>query len=383
MSPPAPRGKLVIAINEAWNIANFRAGLIRALQADGWEVVAMAARDTHVPRVEALGCRFVEVPMAGGGMNPFAEWRLYRRFKAALAAERPDAFLGYTVKPNVWGSLAAQALGIPVINNIAGLGTAFIRRPGLALVVRRLYRWALRRSHCVLFQNEDDRQTFIAGGLVATGRTARVPGSGVDLDHFQMTPLPPSGPLELLFIGRLLRDKGVRELAEAARLLQAAQVPVRISLLGRLDESNRSAIDRAELDGWLADGRLRYLGSSDDVRPYIAAAHAVVLPSYREGVPRTLLEAAAMGRPLIATDVVGSRDAVDAGVNGLLARERDAADLAAQCRHLAEMDDAQRAAMGRASRAKVEREFGEQRVVAVYRKLLRGLGGAVPAGRHD
>lgn len=367
-------GKVVLAINAAWNIANFRAGLVRGLQADGWQVVAMAPRDEHVPRVEALGCRFVEVPMRAAGTNPWHDWRLLRRYRTALAAERPDAFLGFTIKPNVWGSLAAQRLGIPVVNNIAGLGTAFVRRHWLTAVARLLYRCALRRSHAVLFQNEDDRRYFVDTGLVDAARAGRVPGSGVDLAHFAPLPLPAGAPLRLLFVGRLLRDKGVRELAQAARLLKSRQVPVRVALLGFADTANRSAVSRAELQSWQDEGLVDWLGSADDVRPHIAAAHAVVLPSYREGVPRSLLEAAAMGRPVIASDAVGCRDAVDDGVSGLLARVGDAADLADQIARLAAMSDAARAAMGAAGRAKVEREFDERKVIDIYCRLLRAVG---------
>ena len=369
-------GRVVLAINSAWNIANFRSGLIRGLQADGWEVVAMAPRDAHVARIEALGCRFVELPMRGDGTNPWHDVMLYRRYKAALAAEQPTAFLGFTIKPNTFGSLAAHSLAIPVINNIAGLGTAFIRTNWLTAVARTLYRWALRRSHKVLFQNDEDRHYFIDSGLVDRARTARVPGSGVDLAAFAPVAMPlraPGEALRLLFVGRMLRDKGLLELAQAARLLKAQDIRVDIDLLGFLDAANRTAIGRDEIDAWQREGLLHYLGSCDDVRPYIAAADAVVLPSYREGVPRTLLEAAAMGRPLIASDAVGCRDAVDNGVNGFLARVGDAADLAAQIARFVALGETERQAMGRASRVKVERGFDERIVVDTYRRLLRDI----------
>jgi glycosyltransferase involved in cell wall biosynthesis len=379
------RGRVVLAINSAWNIANFRAGLVRAMQADGWEVVAMAPRDEHVARVEALGCRFVELPMRADGTNPFADLRLLDRFKRALRELAPDAFLGYTIKPNVYGSLAAQGLGIPVINNIAGLGTAFIRRSWLTAVARTLYRRALRRSHRVLFQNEDDRKYFVDTGLVAAERSARVPGSGVDLQAFRFADLPPvdgDHPLTFLFVGRLLRDKGVRELVAASRQLRAKGVHARFQLLGFVDSANRTAIGADEVAGWEAEGLVQYLGSTADVRPMLRAAHCVVLPSYREGVPRTLLEAAAMGRPLIASDAVGCRDAVDDGRNGYLARTADADDLARQCLRFAALSGEERAAMGRASREKVEREFDERIVIDTYLTLLRRLEGRQSTTQH-
>lgn len=368
--------RLVLSINSAWNIANFRSGLIKGLQADGWEVVAMAPRDEYVSRVEALGCRFVEITMDGGGTNPIKDLHLYRRYKKLLTVERPDVFLGYTIKPNVFGSLAAHDLGIPVINNIAGLGTAFIRTNWLTSVARLLYRTALKRSYRVLFQNEDDQHYFTTTGLVKAEQTGRVPGSGIDLQAFPATPMPKvdaDHPIRFLMVARLLRDKGVMEYVEAARMLRAMNAPASFELLGFLDTSNPSAISKQQLEAWQLEGAVRYLGSTDDVRPFMARAHCVVLPSYREGVPRTLLEAASMARPLIATDVVGCRDAVNDGVNGFLVRPRDASDLAEKCLHFISLSNDERADLGINSREKVEREFDEKLVISTYRSLLRSI----------
>ncbi len=376
-SLPSHRPVAVIALNAAWNIANFRSGLVRALQGDGWEVVALAPADGHEDKVEKLGCRFVPIEMAPGGTNPFEDWRLYRDYLRLLRGIAPGAFLGFTIKPNVWGSLAAQKLGIPVINNIAGLGSAFIKPSWLTQIAKLLYRHGLRRSERVLFQNEDDRNYFVAHGLVDADRTDRIPGSGVDLQHFAKHPLPDDDTsIRVLMVARLLRDKGLREFAEAGRLLHANGIPVSLQLLGSADSNNPTAIPLQEVLAWQAEGCINYLGSCDDVRPWLAQAHAVVLPSYREGVPRTLLEAAASGRPLIATDVVGCRDAVRPGLNGMLVPPRDASALADAISAFAALPRQRRAEMGTASRALVETEFDERFVIDRYRSLLSALPGA-------
>jgi glycosyltransferase involved in cell wall biosynthesis len=347
-----------------------------SLQADGWEVVAAAPEDAHVDRVRTLGCRFVPLPMDSGGTHPWHDLQLYSRYRALMSAERPQAFLGFTIKPNIYGSLAAHAYDVPVINNIAGLGTAFIRRTWLTHLARQLYRQALRRSHCVLFQNEDDRRYFVDSGLVATAQTDRVPGSGIDLVAFTPQPLPvrrAGDPIRFLFVGRVLRDKGIVEYVEAARRLRADGIAAKFDILGPLEAPNRTALSRHEVDSWVGEGLVQYLGVADDVRPYIGAAHCVVLPSYREGVPRTLLEAASMARPLIATNAVGCRDAVEDGVNGYLVRIGDPADLAAKCARLALAPADVLHRMGVEGRKKVERDFDEKLVLAKYLECTRAL----------
>ncbi len=368
--------KVFLSVNSAWNIVNFRSGLIRALQADGWEVVTAAPPDEYVDRLRALGCRFIPLAMDNGGTNPVRDLALYRRFREVLRSERPDAFLGFTIKPNVYGSLAAHSLGIPTVNNIAGLGTAFIRKNWLTLVAERLYRFALRRSHRVLFQNDDDRQYFIVRRIVDAAQADRVPGSGIDLGEFAPHPVPPSGTddiIRFLFVGRVLRDKGVLEYVDAARRTRASGVKAEFQILGPVDAQNRTALSRVELDQWVSDGSVRYLGVADDVRPHVAAAHCIVLPSYREGVPRTLLEAASMGRPLIATRAPGCRDVVDDGVNGFLVDVANGEDLADKCMRFATISEDARSRMGAASRAKAEREFDERIVVRKYLECLRSL----------
>jgi glycosyltransferase involved in cell wall biosynthesis len=365
--------RIAIAINTSWNILNFRAGLIRALVAEGYDVLALAPPDAYSSRLVELGCRYIPVAMDNKGTSPHRDLLLLSRFWRILKRERVDVYLGYTIKPNIYGSLAAHALGIPVINNVAGLGTAFIRESWLTLLVKAMYRAAFRRSRLVFFQNNDDRSLFLDNNIVRPDRTALLPGSGIDLNRYQV--VPPNRPagdeaFRFLLVARLLWDKGVGEFVEAARIVSQRRPTVRFQLLGFLDVENRTAVSRATVDGWVAEGVVEYLGTTDDVRPYLAAADCVVLPSYREGTPRTLLEAAAMGKPLIATDVPGCREVVEHGRNGFLCPVRDPAGLAEQMMRMLDLPSAMLAQMGRESREKAEQEFDEQIVIHRYLEAL-------------
>lgn len=377
--------KVMIALNTAWNLVNFRAGLIRALVAAGYEVVAVAPDDEYSPKLAALGCRFVPLPMDNKGVNPGRDLLLLFQFLQVLRRERPDVFLGYTVKPNVYGSIAAHLLGIPVINNVAGLGTAFIKQNWLTKVVKTLYRVALFRSAKVFFQNDEDLELFVTSGLVKQQVTGRLPGSGVDLARFAVAPLPSAkadgqGVVRFLLIARMLREKGVAVYVEAGRLLREKFPNAEFCLLGFLDVQNPSAISREEMAEWVAEGVVNYLGSSDDVRKEIAMSDCVVLPSYyREGTPRSLLEAAAMGRPIITTDAIGCRDVVDNGVNGYLCNPRDAEDLADKMALILEMPMEKCVAMGLAGRSKIEREFDENIVINCYLEAISKVSSVTTA----
>ena len=362
------KDKILIALNTTWNLVNFRSGLIRALIDEGFEVVAVAPPDDFVPRLQALGCGYEPMPMDNKGTHPVRDALLALRFLRLLMRERPDVFLGYTVKPNVYGSLAAHAMGIPVVNNIAGLGTVFIRNNWLTRFVGVLYKIALSRSRHVFFQNDEDMRQFVEQGLVATDKVSRLPGSGIDLDAFRYAPMLPliDRPFRFLLVARLLWDKGVGEYVEAARMVRQKYPAVSFQLLGFLDVKNPTAVSRAQMDDWVNEGVVEYLGVADDVKSYLAAADCIVLPSYREGVPRSLLEAAAMGRPVVTTDAVGCRDAVEDGVSGLLCRVRDADDLADKLLRMIEMPPVERVLMGLEGRKKMEREFDEKIVVDRY-----------------
>ncbi|MEG3123103.1 glycosyltransferase family 4 protein [Sphingomonas sp. GB1N7] len=361
---------IVLSINTSWNILNFRRNLIERLQREGFDVVAVAPRDAHSAALMAMGVRFFPIEIDSKGLSPLRDLRLTAQYYHILRRLRPVAYLGWTIKPNVYGSLAAHALGIPVINNISGLGTAFIKVGLLTRLVRRLYRAALSRSATVFFQNRHDRDLFVAQSLVPSARTALLPGSGIDLAHFTPDPAAETSVPTFLMVARLLRDKGVVEFADAARIVRDARPDARFELLGFLDVQNRTAIDREMVEGWVREGVLHYLGDTSDVRPHLARAMAVVLPSYREGMPRSLLEAAAMGRPLIATDVPGCTEIARGGDNALLCRVRDAASLAEAMLAMLAMTPTERAMMGARSRQIAEREFDVTLVEAGYLEAI-------------
>jgi len=373
------RPKLLLSANTSWNIANFRAGLVQTMVAHGFEVVAASPVDAHAARLEEIGCRHVPLAMDNKGANPLRDAALFLLYLRLMRRERPDIYLGWTIKPNIYGSLAARLLGIPIVNNISGLGTAFLSDGWLTRVVKPLYRLALRHSSRVFFQNRDDCELFVSSRLVRPEQGRLLPGSGIDLDRF--APVPPApraageGPVFIL-IARLLWDKGVGEYVEAARRVKAQVPQARFRLLGFLDVENRTAVPHEVVESWEGEGIVDYLGQTDDVRPHIAAADCVVLPSYREGTPRSLLEAAAMARPLIATDVPGCREVVDDEVNGWLCKVRDAEDLADSMLRFAQVSDERKLEMGRQSRLKAEREFNEHVVIGAYLDAIEhALGG--------
>lgn len=360
--------KIVISVNTAWNIHNFRSGLVKALARHGYDVMVMAPDDDYAPRLAPLGCRFKRLPMDNNGTSPTRDLALLIKYWRVLQSVRPLAYLGYTIKPNVYGSIAAHGLDIPVINNIAGLGSTFINNSLLTCLVKRLYRTSLRRSNRVFFQNPDDRNLFVKAGLTRASAADLLPGSGIDLQRF--TPSVPESlhnrDFRFLLVARMLRDKGVEEYAAAAEEVRRCLPGVQFQLLGEVDAKNPNSIPMEKIRAWVETGLMQYLGQTDDVRPFVAAADCIVLPSYREGVPRSLLEAAAMARPIITTDAAGCREVVDHGANGFLCQVKSAEDLADKMVRMARLPQERRLAMGAQGRRKVMAQFDENIVIAKY-----------------
>jgi len=362
----------------AESMLSFRGEMLRSMVANGHVVLAMAPEDDARVRVEleAMGVAYATVPLRRAGTNPLRDVvsvlsmaRTFRRFRA-------DVVLSYAAKPVIYGSIAAWLAGVRLRTAlITGVGSAFsggtgLRRRSLSRLLRSLYAVALDHVHVVFFQNPDDERLFRSTGLVGDRhRVLIVNGSGVDLERFSAAPLP-QPPVTFLMVSRLLREKGIAEYAEAARRVHRAHPDVRIQLLGALDP-NPSGISARELDALRDEGSVEYLGTTSDVRPFLARAHVCVLPSYYgEGVPRSVLEAMAMGRAVLTTDVPGCRETVQEGRNGYLIPARDPAALAdGMLRLLAEPARLER--MGRESRVIAEERFD---VHAVNSALLSAMG---------
>jgi glycosyltransferase involved in cell wall biosynthesis len=364
-----------IVINTSWNIYNFRRGLLTALQAEGFRIVCIAPRDEYSQKLQALGFEYREIRINNKGTNPFEDLRLIGDFYRLYKELRPDVLLHYTIKPNIYGSTAAGLLGIPVISNISGLGTVFLNDNLSSKIAKLLYKLALRVPKKVFFQNEQDRELFIHSRLVKAEKTGLLPGSGIDIARFApRAARTPDGSVRFLFIARLVKDKGIVEYVEAARQIvnrpRQDQKPECL-VLGAYYPGNPTAITETQMQAWAAEGTVIYLGTSDDVASVIAGADCVVLPSYREGLSRVLLEAAAMAKPIVTTDVPGCREVVDDGVNGYLCKVRDAASLAAAMRNIMALDEDARREMGRRGREKVINEYDERFVIATYEEAIQ------------
>jgi len=368
----AHRASILLAANSSWNLLNFRAPIITALIARNYAVSAAVPEDSGVNALQALGVHVYPVPVDPHGQSPVADIRLLGSYFRLLRGTRPRAVLGFTAKPNIYGSMAAAQLGIPIINTISGLGTGFLSGRRLDRIISALYRLALRRSKRIFFHNSDDLELFVERRLATRSQCEVVPGSGVDLERFRPVDRAQRDVPTFLFIGRMLKDKGALEFAEAASIVRRSH-DARFQMLGSLDDHPR-AVPRAALSRFESEGSIQLLGSADDVRPFIGQADCVVLPSYREGLPRVLLEASAMGKPVIATDVPGCREALDDGATGLLCAVRSSRSLADAMIRMAGMAPDEREAMGARGRQKAEQQFSQERVVQAYLDALREIG---------
>ncbi len=359
------------------SLISFRGPLLQRLVANGHRVVACAPKASPdvVRALEAMGVTYRDIPFERAGMRPDRDLHALRSLVSVFGDIKPDVMLGYTIKPVIYGLIAAGLAGVPRrYAMITGLGYTFIgssvKARLVGLVTRQLYRLALRKADRVFFQNPDDVALFEELGLIrSTEQVVMVNGSGVDLKVFQPAPFTGGNP-SFLLIARLLEDKGIREYVAAARLVRATYPLAEFHLVGWLDKGNPAGISEEELQSWEDEGVLRYHGQLDDVRPVIAASSVYVLPSYREGTPRTVLEAMAMGRPVVTTDAPGCRETVRDGENGFLVPVKEVEGLAEAMMRFVE-DPSLIATMGNRSREVAEQKYDAYEVSNV---VIRTMG---------
>lgn len=365
--------KVAIVLNTSWNIFNFRMNLVRSLQAAGHEVHTVAPTDEYTHHLTEAGCIHHAVRMDSRGANPIKDLALIIELHSIYKRIRPDVILHYTIKPNVYGSLAASFLKIPVVNNVCGLGTVFLKKDLLSAIAMFLYRVSFRFPKKVFFQNPDDLKLFLTKKLVPSETVDLLPGSGIDLAKFQPVSFKRNERFTFLLISRLITDKGILEYIEAVKKLRAEGLDARFQVLGAIDPEHKRGIKRELIQEWINSGIIEYLGTTKDVRHFIEQADCVVLPSYREGTPRTLLEAASSSKPIVATNVPGCTQVVDDKINGLLCNLKDSDDLAAKMRTMANFDDTTLKAMGINGRKKMEAEYDESIVIDKYLHTLSVL----------
>jgi len=377
--------KVVILSSLSWSLINFRGALIARMIEEGHEVVACAPDEEPevLAKLARMGVRFCRTPMARAGTNPLHDAHTLLHYRRLMRTERPDVVVAYTQKPIIYGGLAARLWSrARYFAIMSGLGYVFSEeadsRRWLRTIVSRLYRTGIARARCIFVFNGDDHRLMRDSGIVSAGqRVMQVPGSGIDVRHFAEQALP-QGPFTFLMMGRLMRDKGVGEYVEAARIVRARRPDVRFLLLTRPESENPTGYTAADLEQWRQAGLIEFLPETRDVRPFIASAHAFVLPSfYREGLPRTILEALATGRPVITTDMPGCREPIRDGVNGLLVPPRDGPALAAAMERLI-TDPLRLTAMASAARQTAVDIYDVDKVNAMLLDVMQLRGTATP-----
>jgi len=365
---------VTLSSNTSWYLFNFRASTIKALLNKGYRVVCLSPEDEYSERLVEMGCDWISLPMDKKGISVLNDARFILRLTSHYRSIKPVAAFHFTIKNNVYGTWAATLNGIPAVNNVSGLGTAFIHKGMVSLMVRVLYRLSQPLAYRVFCQNEEDHRLLRESRLVPPDRLYLLPGSGVDLQRFHPDlRMSYSGPFRFLYAGRMLADKGLHELIDAVLRINVQGMRCELWLCGFVGVENVSAISKEIVEEWSGQPGVRWLGPRDRIEEVYAQVDCVVLPSYREGMPRSLLEAGAMGLPVVATHVPGCRNIVTHGVNGLLCEPKDVGSLQSALEKMIELDMEERCRMGIAGRKRVEEEFDEQLVVKAVLDVLEKL----------
>jgi glycosyltransferase involved in cell wall biosynthesis len=372
---PANTATTVIAFvsNNCWSLYNFRMHLLTHYRDLGYRVIAVAAADEYMTELEKAGFVCYPVDFRNSSVDPFSDLKVLARLRKIYAQEKPDIIFHYVTKPSIYGSFAAGRLGIPSISVITGLGYVYSGKSWLSLPVSMLFRRALKHAREVWFLNRENAGFFTGKRIIPPGKSRILPGEGIDTDRFApQLHAQRRGPFIFLMVSRLLWSKGVGTYMEAARILRQQGIKAEFRLLGKPEPGHPESVLPERLRSWEKDGLLVNLGFANDVRHALSDADCFVLPTYyEEGIPRTLMEASAMQVPVITSDHTGCNSVIEDGVNGLLCKPRDPADLARRMVQIMEMNDAARKEMGKRGREKMERQFDISHVIRIYDDAIR------------
>lgn len=349
----------MIANNDV-GLYNFRKELLDSLIKEGYEVAILLPEGDRIAQLQSMGCAFYELPIDRRGTNPIKDFRLFIRIRKMLMQIQPDIVLTYTIKPNVYGGMSARMLHIPYVANITGLGTA-VEYPGiLQFITIHMYRIALKKAQCVFCQNAENME-FVKNRKLAGGIIRLLPGSGVNLQHFTYQEYPDDETLKFVFISRIMKEKGINEYLGAAEALKKKYPKIQFHICGFCEEEFEDRLKKLQQEEVII-----YHGMIQDVRVVLKDMHCVVLPSYHEGMSNVLLEAAATGRPLIATDVAGCRECLEDGKSGFLVRAGSTEDLIDRMESFIKLSFDERMKMGLESRQRAERLFDRKQIIDIY-----------------
>ena len=368
--------KIAIVANSSWAAYNFRLKLAEGIVRDGSEVIFIMPFDDKYSEKLKENFECYNLTVDSKSLNPFKDLKTFFMLFGIYSKLKPNLVCHFTIKLNIYGSIAAKLCNVPSIANITGLGTVFITRSIATFAAKLLYKFSLLFPSKIFFQNKEDLNYFFEKKLISNSNVELLPGSGVDLNKFQFSPvILKKEKFVFLMISRVLRDKGIYEYIEAIKIIKN-EYPnqlIEFQLLGETNVNNKSAIKNSELTLWIDQGLISYLGVSDQVHHVILNCHCVVLPSYREGMPRSILEAFAIGRPSIVSDVPGCRDIVEHEGNGLICKVKSAEDLAKKMIEMVELPEEVRIRFAENGRNKVEHYFDEKIVIDSYLKSINDI----------
>ncbi|PQJ73804.1 glycosyltransferase family 4 protein [Polaribacter gangjinensis] len=362
--------KIVFSSNLAWSIYNFRLPLLKSLQNDGHIIYAVANNDKYVSNLENENFIFENININNNSKNPIKDIFLIYKYYILYKKIKPDIICHNAIKPNIYGTLAAKFLNIPVVNNISGLGTLFIKKSFSTRIAKLLYKFSQKNADKIFFQNRDDLNEFIKNKLINEKKCEVISGSGVDTKKFIPKKKVNNLKFKFIFIGRLIFDKGILEFIEALKILNLEYKNFEGLILGPIYKLNHTAVSEKVLNEWINDGIVKYLGETENVLPYIQDADCLVLPSYREGLSKVLIEASSVAIPIITTDVPGCRDVVVDGVTGLLCKVKDSKSLAEKMKLLLNMNVEKRLEMGIEARKRAIDVFDQNIIIDKYKRAI-------------